>query len=447
MGRPSLRTLIAFSLAVPCATAGAAEVTRVASSGEPDKVLEVGVSARWDRDLRRAKIEREAFVGGANVDATELHYEQVTNRIVPRIAIGLWHDLEIHAEMPYYLSDEHSWRYALVNGVSTEANSTIRTSRIDASGLPLGDPASRCVTDPCPIFQVPAAGDPMRTVYHGGALGDLKLGIAWGILSDRRDDTKPFWLVGVDVTLPTAERYDPSTAPQHASSSSPAPVGRKIWVYDFYTAFSRRVGPLDPYLKAHVALPATANGTYSNCEHAAQLAANAPPAPEMASWAPQNCANALWRDRAGAKPPVVFGMTFGTELVPYEDRAAGEQVSIDLRLAADYYGAARWYNELTDATGKLLHTDPYLDLSALVGVYLRASRHFALKGMAEFHHETTHLISGEGLGRYGDDPSIATTHPEQLNPNFDYRYDQPGHRFRVSETTVFTIRAGVEVTF
>ncbi len=441
MGRPSLRTLVAFSLAVPCATAGAAEVTRVASSGEPDKVLEVGVSARWDRDLRRAKITREAFVGGANVDATELRYQQVTNRIVPRIAIGLWHDLEIHAEMPYFLSDEHSWRYALVDGRSTGPTSTIGNNDIDASGNPCG---ARC-----PILPVNDGG-PMNTVYHGGALGDLKLGIAWGILSDRRDDTKPFWLVGLDVTMPTAERYDPSTAPDHTSSSSPAPVGHKIWVYDFYTAFSRRVGPVDPYLKAHVALPATANGTYSNCEHAAQLAAaagNIDGSPEMASWAPQNCANALWRDRAGARPPVVFGMMFGTELVPYEDRAAGEQVSIDLRLAADYYGAARWYNELTDATGKLLHTDPYLDLSALLGVYLRASRHFALKGTAEFHHETTHLISGEGLGRYGDDPSIATTHPEQLNPNFDYRYDQPGHRFRVSETTVFTIRAGVEVTF
>ena len=39
--------------------------------------------------------------------------------------------------------------------------------------------------------------------------GDLKAGLAWGIFSDVKDDTKPFWLVGFDITFPTSTLYDP----------------------------------------------------------------------------------------------------------------------------------------------------------------------------------------------------------------------------------------------
>ena len=39
-------------------------------------------------------------------------------------------------------------------------------------------------------------------------------------------------------------------------------------------------------------------------------------------------------------------------------------------------------------------------------------------------------IDGACIDIYEDSPEI--------NPNFDYRYDVPGRRFRISETNIFT---------
>lgn len=433
MGRPfSLRTLTACGLLLLAGGAEAAEITRVASSAEPDNPFDLDFSIRWERTLRRAKITREAAdAAGTVADFTELRYEQVTNQIIPRLAVGLFHDLEIHAELPYWLSDNHSWRYAFVNGVSTEDGSSIPSNTIDANG-------ATCAT-PCPVFTVPQAGQPPRTVYHGGALGDLTLGVAWGILSERRDATKPWWLVGVDVTMPTAATYDPFRARNHLDSSGPkAPVGRGIWSWDFYTALSNQYGPLDAYFRAHWRVNSTSSKTYSNCVHAREMAAAVPA--QMHGFADANCAAA--GDAAGAKPPSVLGAVFGAELVPYEDRIEGQRVALDLRLSIDRYGEARWYNELTDATGKLLKTGSYLDLGALLGFYLRASSYLKLSATASYHHELGHLITGEAPGT-----SLTSPVPGDLNPNFDFRYDVPGRRFRVAETTVFTVAAGAELNF
>ncbi len=445
MGRPfSLRTLTACALLLLGPGAEAAEITRVLSAADTGNPFDLDFSVRWERTLRRAKITREGpDSSGMIADFTEMRYEQITNQIIPRIAVGLYHDLELHAELPYWLSDSHAWRYAYVNGVSTEASSSLPArdadhpngNTIDANGAP-------CAV-PCPIFQPllgPApTGQPMRTVYHGGALGDLMVGIAWGVLSEKRDATKPWWVVGIDVTMPTAGVYDPSLSRSYIDSSGPkAPVGRGIWSWDFYTALSKQQGPLDAYFRAHWRLNTTSSKTYSNCIHAADMAAATPA--QMLGVAPANCATA--GDAAGAKPPAVLGAILGAELVPYEDKGEGQRAAFDIRLSIDRYGESRWYNELTDATGKLLETGSYLDIGALLGFNLRASRYFKIFANASYHHESTHLLTGEAAGTSLTSPVAA-----ELNPNFDFRYDVPGRRFRVAETGVFTVAAGAEVSF
>ncbi len=437
MGRlSSLRTLTTCALVSLGAPAVAAEITRVESSAEPDKPFGVDLGVRWDRDARRSTITREGpGAGGTLVDATELKYQQNTNSIVARLAVGLYHDLELNAELPYVLRDEHSWS----NAVPAGSTSSILANTIDANGQPCPGGVA------CPIFPVPAAGGTPVSVYHGGKLGDLRLGLRWGILSDRRDDTKPAWILGVDVTLPTAALYDPTTARQFQSTSNQAPLGHKIWSYDFYTAFSKRLGPVDPYFRTHFQVSSTSSSTYSNCDHAAELAAAAPP--QMNSYAAANCANSIWSGAAGAKPPWIFGMTFGTELVAYQDGASGEKVSFDIRVSGDYHSESRWYNELTDSIGKLLWTGPYGDAAALAGFYLHASHSFVIRATAAYRYETPHFLTGESLGRYGSDPTLVVSNPQQVNPNFDFRYDVPGSRFRVTDSTVFELSVGAELAF
>jgi hypothetical protein len=426
MGR--LAVVVATTVLALAAPARAAELTHVASSAEPNKPFELDLSIRWERQEKRATITREyaqtSAQGFTNViDAEQLRLDDVKNLIIPRLAVGLYQDLEFHAEVPYVLADEDAWRYA--SGVPTNFADTIGQNTLTPNGTP-------CATTPCALFPVQGG----TTVYKGGVAGDIKAGLAWGIFSDRKDDTKPFWLVGLDVTFPSAKLYDPALGRDsnwlspYAVPSRVGPVGEKIWKYDMYTALSRRMGAFDPYFKAHVVAMQKSSSTYSNCLHAAEATA----AGQATSVAVANCALPQWQNQAAAKLPFVAGLTAGAELIPYEDAVAGQKISIDLRVITDYTSSSRWYNELTDATGKLLATEAYLTMTAQLGLNFRASDYVSLQTTASLGTSSPHYITGEGLGGSGT----------AQNPNYDWRWDAPGRRFRVTDVALFNLMvAGV----
>lgn len=428
MGR-LVGVVTAISLLVCALPAGAAEVTRVASSGDPDNPFDIDISLRWERQQKRGRITREVVLdGGAGQlgrvsDRPELRISDITNLVIPRVAVGLYQDLELHVEVPYLLAREDAWRYGLLSdGSSARTGSTIENNALGPDGL-------ACGLTPCPIFPVGPNG---TTVFQGGVAGDVKAGLAWGIFSEKRDDTKPTWLVGLDVTFPSAKLYDPAAGRDplwispYSLASKTGPVGQKIWKYDLYTALSRRMGPLDPYFKAHVTSMRKSSSTYSNCDRVALALASG----QASQAAVDNCALPQWRDKADARLPFELGLAFGTELVPYEDTVAGQKVSIDLRFSADYTSSSRWYNELTDATGRLMHTDPSLTVLGTVGILFRASEYVALRGSAQLGTTTAHFLSGEDPGGAGADQ----------NPNYDARYDAPGRRFRLDEVNLFNLQ-------
>lgn len=442
MGRlRSLATLLAGALTA--APAAGADITRVSSSGEADSAFDLRIDVRYDRTQRRAKITREfgdnAGVPGIGVvgDESELTYARLTSRVVPAVHVGLWHDLELRAEMPYVLADDTTWKYDSVGGVPVDQGPT--SSSIGGNRL---TPDGGACSGPCPMFPVG------KTLYAGGAFDDLKVGLAWGILNDRKDPYAPTWVVSVDLTAPTAARFDPAAgrlstasfvdAPSFASSKRAA-VGKKIWLWELATAFSKRMGPADPYLQAHLRIPQKSSSTYSNCEHASSLAD--PALGQMPTFAPALCASAS-KKVAEADPPLSAGMIFGVELVPYEDRVTSQKFAIDLRLSTDFTGSGRWYNELTPATGKLLHNDAYLTVAAQLGIQLRASRYITLGVQGSFQYDTPHLITGEAMGTNSN-----TYWTPVANPNFDYRWDLPGRRFRVAESTVLAVAASAAFAF
>ncbi len=463
MRRVRLGVLTALSLAL-AGHAAAAEITRVASRGEPGNPFDLHITLRWDRSQERAQITREvpsaptaANPAGGIADGDELRYTRTVNTVVPRVALGITSDLELHFEWPYVLGDDRTWRFGLgssgpAGGVPGQP-STIESNGVNANGVPCDFDVDGTGPFTCPLFQVA----PVTTVYHGGRAGDLKGGIAWGIFDDREDPTKPFWLVGFDVTFPTAARYDPAgdrgTSPiwlsPHTDPGKVAAVGEKVWKWDLHTVLSRRLGPIDPYVKAHVTLMSQSSSTYSNCEHAAELAGRLNP--EMNAAAAANCATQ--GTAAGAKLPWIAGLTFGTELVPYENDAEQQRVAVDFRLFADYTSSQRFYNELTDASGKIHWTEEYLTMGGFLGVYLRASRYVSLNMTASLSTATPHWLTGETLGNGGSWPAVdpsgsgITTDPTQMNPNFDWRYDAPGRRFRLSEVANFALSFGGVLTF
>jgi hypothetical protein len=198
------------------------------------------------------------------------------------------------------------------------------------------------------------------------------------------------------------------------------------------------MGPIDPYFRAHVTGMQRSSGTFSNCDQAALLAG----AGQASSAMVANCALPQWKDEAKARLPFEVGMTVGTELVPYEDAAAGQKLAIDVRLSADYTSTSRWYNELTDATGKLLSTGSYVTALASAGLLFRASSFVALRASASYGMVTPHFLTGEPLGT----TDTSNTSPDQ-NPNFDWRYDAPGRRFRLTDASVFDVQVSGMVQF
>lgn len=448
MGRLRQGLTTAFLFAALTGPAGAAEMTRL-QSAEPNDPFALQFSIRWDREQERATISREqAFAPTpATGDLPELRYSRVRNDLVTRAALALYTDLELHVEVPYSLGDDTSWRFGSRNGMPVNnGNSSISNNRFDANGAP-------CPTAPCPLFPVGSADN---TVFHGGNLGDLRVGLAWGIFNDQRDDTKPYWLVGLDVTFPTARLYDPALdrgtnwQSPYAVEAKRGPNGEKVWKYDLYTAMSRRFGPVDPYFKAHVTAMMPSSSTYSNCDHAAELSGLPQGSRQMNAFAGENCSAPQWKNDAAAKLPFVAGLTFGTELVPFEDTKEDQKVSFDFRVYADYTSHARFYNELTDASGRLHDTEAYLTMGAFMGLYLRASRWVSLQATASLATKTSHWLTGEPLSK-GEPPacavgSTATSCPD-VNPNFDWRYDAPGNRFRISEVSIFSLGVAGVLTF
>jgi hypothetical protein len=423
--RPLHGALTAIALAALAGRAGAAEISRVATSGEPGNPFDLDLGVRWDRSVESATITRESSPG-------RLRYLRTRNAVVPRIAVGLWHDFEAHFEMPYVLGDDRQWRYGTVWGL-TSGPTTFDpvASTIDANGDP-------CPGGSCPIFAVA----PKTTGFHGGRAGDLTAGLSWGIFNDRKDDTKPYWLLGADVTIPTAVKWEPgkdrsvSWDSPYATQSNPGPFGEKVWKVDVYTVLSKRYTYVDPYVKAHARFAFKSASTYSNCD-----AVNEPASiPQFNAEAAANCKT--FGSEAGAKLPFVAGLTFGSEFIPYEDVRENQKLSIDLRFFSELTSSQRFYNELTDATGKLLQTDGYMEVGGLVGLYLRASQYVLLQAQASLATRTAHYLTGET--RYKDGWTGTSA---EVNPNFDWRYDAPGSRFRISEVSIFALSVGGVLQF
>jgi hypothetical protein len=432
MGR-LIAVVTAFTLLIPAAPAAAAEVTRVISSGTPDHAFGLDLSLAWDRTQRTATITREyaepsspgapAYPFATVKELQQLRYTETTNLIVPRVAVGLWEDLQLAFELPYYLSQETSWRAASGVGDPGLPN-TIADNMLDPDGstYPPGGPHD--------LF--PTSGT--QTVFHGGVVGDLKVGLSWAPFAQRRDDTKPTWVVGVELTAPTAKLYDPAAGRNptdwgspYTLSSTAGPVGQKVWRYTLLTALSRRMGPVDPYFKANLTVLQKSSATYSNCDHAAFLVnPGAGYDPQMKSGAEAACAASP--DKWGARLPFMSGLTFGVEFLPYEDAMASQKIAVDLRLSADYTSASRWYNELTDATGKLLATSSYMTLTARAGVLFRASEYVSIQAAGSIGWVTPHYLTGEDFASRVE------------NPNFDWRYDAPERRFRATSGSVVDLQ-------
>jgi hypothetical protein len=415
--RSTLTALLACALLpVP---AGAAEITRVASSFvDADRPFGFHLDVAWSHLRDRSTIVRETYQEGDSTDVAELFYERTESRITPTLHVGIFRDLELRAELPVVLGMDQRWNYP--SGTS-EDNSTLFNNCVAASGALLDPACATNGTGASPVFPVPASS------YRGG-MGNLSLGVAWAPMQQARQDAGPTWLLAFDYELPTASRWTPGL---QESPGVRGAVGDRVHKLTFSTAFSRKVGAVDPYFRIHYTLPLRAEDAFNNCDVPDKIGT------------PANCASGDWsRTETGLTPPHRAGATAGVELIPWEDARAAQKFALDLRTDVTWVSPGRTYGLLTDLGGKLYKSQDHLQVGGQLGVVLHAGRLFQLTGGASFAYTTDHTLTDEAIGKDLVDASgkpngtvDVVSNPSELNPSFDWRLDLVGRRLRATETT------------
>jgi len=409
-------------------TARAAEVTRIATAFEEDRPFAMFFDVGFDRVQRRMLISRE-WHNGTDVEyAKELRYTGVDTRLNIDAHIGLWHDVEFAVGVPIDFAFNETWWFA---AGTNQSNSTIVNNCLQANGQ-VTDPS--CATSGVgarPLFPLTDG----RTDGFRGGIGNLRFGLRYAFFNQKKDDTKPTWVVGFDYEAPTADKLDPTVV---TSADARGKVGDRLHKFTLWTAFSRQMGIAEPYFKAYYTLPWHGPFWYSNCDH---------PDPTYMSH-PENCLapGTPWtRVETGLVAPQQTGMSFGSEFTFYNMPEKHQRVSFDLRAVADYVSAGRYYNEMSGVLHKLLWTDDYMKFGGSFSLFALASEYVNIRATGTLLYATDHYLTDEAMGQDLDGDGTISILPNssgktpEMNPNFDYRYDMTSRRFRASEINEFRI--------
>ena len=406
-------------------SAGAAEITRVASSFEEKDPFGMFLDFTFDRIQDRATITREWYQMGELQDVTELRYQKLQTSLGIDVNLGIYKDLELHIGVPIVFQQDRQWFFA---GGTNETNTTIfRNCAQDPQGTACANPGA----GDSQLFGVPANS------YRSG-LGDFTFGIAWNPFVQKKDPSKPTWTLRFDYTAPTANVLNPSLPTSNASRGT---IGDKIHKYTFSTAVSKRISKyVEPYFELHYTLPWRGPGFYSNCDDAS---------PARLSH-PENCGGEGWgRQETGIRPAHTGGTIFGTEITAFEREERHQRVAFDFRGFFNYVSEGRYYNEMSDLFGKLLYTSDYGQVGGQIGFVGQAAEFIKLRAYTSFAYNTERFLTNENIGKdlTGNGVVDVSTNPEEINPNYDFRVDRVGRRFRIEQQYVFRVQITATFNF
>lgn len=311
-------------------TAHAAEVTRVATAFEEGNQFDIHFGVAYDFNFKQAAVLRE-WSRGAGDDQSrlvkDLIYRQQRHTVTPTMEIGLWHDLAVYMTLPVVLADSRDYSFDqrpddCVFGDSPSANcvdklnsTTIRDGIIPDSGFDATNSA-----DPYGQF----TGASTELIFRGPVrrgLDQLHVGLKYGILSQRTRSHMPNWVIGLEGRFAVGRAMTFSRDITNSEPAGNTRVGRRIHELGAWTALSRRYRFLDPYFSAYWLQSIRASGS-------------------------------IFEDYSGVgsqgdiNPQSTAGMTFGTEIVPWERASKGMKVSVYLSGSAILHYGGRGYSEI-----------------------------------------------------------------------------------------------------
>jgi hypothetical protein len=454
-------------------TVYAAYPTEVMTAVEPEKTLpDLHLEVGWDRLQKRGKITREWVdqINGTKVahDVNELHFTEISQRLSVGLRVGLYHDLEFHMLAPIVIQDDTDIAFAKgVSGVSTIWG----TANAD-------DPNFLGPNDACcaryPITEVPSS-------RSRSGFGDMSFGLGWSPIVDHKDEAFPTMTFRGDIIAPTGKVRDPTdqaALPGHGGGG----VGLGAVIFDLSLGLSKRMREMtptfDPYMLFDAKIPV----------------ATAPSLKDL-----------------GYEPPPTGSFLVGAELVVEDDPQTFQRYSVDFSFGVTYFGSGRTFSELSDflpafkqtnvpndtigyadfanpmnyrtynpdpslglkcgnvvgvPCGELTHVDEYLQMTGTLAFNLRPAKYAFFRAGVSFGVNTDHLLTTEKVGTDTDPASAAqkscsgmagdcvgrvnaknSLGQDERSPYYDPRFDTPGHRFRIEETTNFTVFAMGAATF
>src|SRR5438105_5762248 len=426
--------------------AAAAQVTEVATALDEDRPLEVDIAATYLHRRVETRIRRENLQGGSIALVDELQHARTIDETDFRLAVGLYHDLELHVVAPFVIREAQDWDFATVGGVSVAATSTLANNTIGVSGCA---GAGTCTT-PQPIVVAP--GHSQRSGFR-----DPTIGVAWALIDEARElrirpDLYPpgtpvaTWVIGFDYTLPLPGQIDDSSLFGLAAAAG-NPIStrelKRAHVFSGWTAFSKRFRRLDPYVLLRGSAAVPVKGAFDNCANPGQLS----------DVAAANCASPDWQNQARYQPPWQAGLALGSELVLSEDAEQGRKIALDVRGDLTWFGPGRDYTQAADMLGKLTYAEEYVNVLGSLAVYGRLARWVQLRvsGVAGF--DTAQFLTTESIGKdLNGNGSVTVSEgrgiaaPEQ-NPTYDFRLDQPGRRLRADNVFIWGLSGTLTLSF
>jgi hypothetical protein len=441
--RPGIVLALTLAIGAPSA-AWAGPDSEVASAADEGDPFDLHVSIDYVFDARTTVVKRERGGEGDPGEAVplgrDLVSKQTRHTIIPRLELGLFHDIAATLAMPIVILDARQLDLdrrdtpcdASGNCVDRDTSSTILDGLLPSNGYDADDPATGFPGDGSQIFR----GKDRK------GLDQIHLGLVWAPMNQLRDDTKPTWKLGAELRLAVGKLKKFDAANPDANTG----VSSGVHEVRLYSSMAKRVSWAEPYFEAWWQAPfAEKQGSlFQDPGFGARSVAK--------------------QQQAGAR--------FGFEAIAVDRGPDLQRVSLDLsaRLVGHFEG--RNYSELwevfalagdTEAGGPLVldsdPTDPGMQAMSHPGItnienYLELGGRLALRAdlgplvhvaaFGEFSRETTHAITFgdagvdrptcEGGDSEGDDcenggNDVVNPGTSEVNPLHAPLIDLVGHRY------------------
>ena len=413
------------------------EVIDAFDEGDPfDFMLRIG----YEYELTRIKITQQCAPGNRAYCVPQANgvinykslfrYNQIRHILNIDAIFGLYHDLAIYTSWPIILLDTRELTWLKKVGP---------------------------VPIPTDIYGNPLFKIPFKSPDRSG-VDWFAVGIMWEPFNQMRDETKPSWLLQFEARFAIGDPMKPACKSPDGSVTGNCPtkggISKRLTDLIFRTALSRRFKYIEPYVgfEFMASIPdrtGDSHGLYPFYNNV--------------------------KGQINTFPGFQATMFFGMEIIPWERPEKYNKFMIGIHLFGTWHSEGRDIGPLFDALGTnrnldrdingneviddedkvpgerftgLTDIESYNTFGGKLTLHFQFAKYVRLTTEVGLAHDQEHFITftDQCNPRVSDDPADCV-YGNALNPDWRPELDDPGHRFRAEETTIFTVYTYVTVMF